>query len=42
MQSNWVPIDEWNGVKSMNEGIRGKKIMVVDDESDVTIFYRIT
>lgn len=26
----------------MNEGIRGKKIMVVDDESDVTIFYRIT
>ncbi len=26
----------------MNEGIRGKKIMVVDDESDVTIFCRIT
>jgi DNA-binding response OmpR family regulator len=26
----------------MNEGRKGKKIMVVDDESDVTVFYRIT
>lgn len=26
----------------MNEEMRRKKIMVVDDESDVTIFYRLT
>jgi DNA-binding response OmpR family regulator len=35
-------MNECCGIKSMNEGRKGKKIMVVDDESDVTVFYRIT
>jgi DNA-binding response OmpR family regulator len=26
----------------MNEGIRGKRIMVVDDESDLTLFYKMS
>src|SRR5262245_46199825 len=26
----------------MDEGIRGKQIMVVDDESDLTLFYRMS
>jgi CheY-like chemotaxis protein len=26
----------------MNEGIKGKRIMVVDDESDLTFFYRMS
>ena len=30
------------GVKSVNEGARGKQIMVVDDESDVTLFYKMS
>ena len=26
----------------MNEGIKGKRIMVVDDESDLTLFYKMS